>query len=227
MLPHEAACFFRRGIGRMGNFIDLTGQRFGRWLVIERADNRNGNTMWRCKCDCGTEKDVAAVNLRKGATLSCGCLLSEKMAEKQKRHGKRRSRLYNVWSNMKRRCYDERNVSYPHYGGRGIKVCEEWIGKDGFLHFWDWAYANGYDENAPKGQCTLDRIDVNGNYDPSNCRWTDVFGQMRNRTNNRKITIQGITKTLSEWAELYGISDFLERIPARDRGRLRGGEMRR
>lgn len=193
----------------MGKIIDMKGQRFGRWMVIDRADNLNGRTMWHCRCDCGTEKDVDAVNLRKGLTLSCGCLLSEKMADKQRTHGKRRSRLYNVWSNMKRRCYDEQNISYPYYGGRGITVCDEWVGADGFQHFWDWSYANGYDETAPKGECTLDRIDVNGNYEPSNCRWTDSFGQMRNRTNNRRITIQGITKTLSEWAELYGISESL------------------
>lgn len=107
---------------------------------------------------------------------------------------------------MKDRCYRKSDKKYKNYGGRGIRICDEWLGKEGFLKFRKWSYENGYDENAPFGQCTIDRIDVNGNYCPENCRWVDMKTQANNRTNNNYIFHNGQTKTLSEWAKFYGVN---------------------
>ena len=110
------------------------------------------------------------------------------------------TKLYRAYHHMKDRCMLKTDKNYMQYGGRGITVCDEWLGKDGFKNFYFWSINNGYDDKL-----TLDRIDVNGNYEPDNCRWTDWFGQARNRTNSNIITINGETKTLTEWAEQYGI----------------------
>ena len=117
-------------------------------------------------------------------------------------HGLSKDPLYQRWSDMKRRCFNPKNKRYPKYGGRGITVCEEWASD--FLSFYEWAISNGYDKSL-----TLDRIDVNGNYEPSNCRWIPPAEQMTNTTRNRYITIDGITKTMSEWAREYGVSPEL------------------
>lgn len=122
------------------------------------------------------------------------------------RHGMSKTRLNNLYHSIKRRCYAEKCSSYKNYGGRGIKVCDEWLGKDGFRNFANWAYANGYDENAPRGECTIDRIDVNGNYEPSNCRWVSNKEQSNNKRNNRYIEIDGVTFTFKQWCEKYNIS---------------------
>lgn len=165
-------------------FNDLVGKRFGRLVVLERAESKilsNGNikTMWLCRCDCGNTSVVRADSLMGGKTTSCGCYLRER----QIKHGGYKDRLYHVWHNMKDRCERPKNTNYKNYGGRGIKVCDEWRE---YANFREWAYANGYDENAPFGDCTLDREDVNGNYEPSNCRWVDLKVQENNRRNSRK-----------------------------------------
>lgn len=188
----------------MGKLIDLTGQRFGRWTVLYRAENRkgpDGRTLvhWRCRCDCGNERDVYGPRLRKGESLSCGCYNRDHQAELHRTHGKRGTRLYNVWCSMKQRCDDPNCKAFKDYGGRGITVCDEW--NKSFDVFCEWACSNGYDEAAVRGECTLDRIDVNGNYEPSNCRWIAQEVQNINRRNNVRITLQGETKTLSEWCE--------------------------
>ena len=119
-------------------------------------------------------------------------------------HGLAGHRLYKVWTKMKDRCYNRNNADYVYYGGRGISVCNEW--KDDIKAFYDWAMANGYDENAPKGQCTLDRIDVNGNYEPSNCRWVSMDVQLANTRRNRFIEFNGERKTMSQWERDLGFS---------------------
>lgn len=121
------------------------------------------------------------------------------------KHGKTNTRLFVVWSDMKSRCYHKGDKGYKNYGGRGIMICDEW--KNDFQAFYDWAYANGYDENAPRGKFTIDRIDVNGNYEPSNCRWVDNKTQANNRTNNRFIVCNGVKKTVTEWADELGIDN--------------------
>lgn len=162
--------------------INLTGEKFGRWTVIRKTEQRQSKSvMWECCCDCGTVRLVNGANLRKGLTMSCGCFNREKAAEHcrdMSKHNLHKNRLYRVWSGMKARCETPNARNYKNYGARGIKVCAEW---QEFLSFYEWAMANGYNENAPYGKCTLDRIDVNGNYEPSNCRWVDMKIQNNNR----------------------------------------------
>lgn len=190
--------------------IDEIGNRYGRLLVVGESDrNYHGTKRWICKCDCGEVVSVTGADLRKGHTTSCGCYHREmfgEMASSRKTHGKSKQRLYKIWSSMKTRCYDTNSDFYKYYGGRGIRICDEWMGSDGFQHFWDWAYANGYDENAKKGQCTIDRIDVNGNYEPSNCRWTTNLQQANNKRTNHFVTIGNEKRTISEWSRISGIS---------------------
>lgn len=165
----------------MGAFLDLSGQRFGRLTVLylQPESDKFGSKIWRCKCDCGNELSVKSGNLRSGHTTSCGCFMKKRISETQSTHRESHGRLYNVWSGMKDRCYNRNSTFYKHYGGRGITVCDEW--KDNYAAFRDWALANGYDVNAPKWKCTIDRINVNGNYCPDNCRFVDMKTQRHNR----------------------------------------------
>lgn len=179
---------------------DLTGRRFGRLKVKEMANYRRGRRIvWTCECDCGKIIDIPGNYLtKKKGTKSCGCLA--------KPHGMFGTRIYGVWRSMKERCYVESNISYPNYGGRGIKVCPEW---QEFIPFMEWSYANGYDENAKRGECTIDRIDVNGDYCPENCRWVSMSVQANNKTDNVYMEYNGIVDTLSNHARNVGISPVL------------------
>lgn len=171
----------------MGNFIDLTGATFGRLTVIKRVENSKHNAaQWLCKCECGETVVVSSNNLRTGHSKSCGCArkesTSEWMTKYSTKHGGSKSRLYGVWAGMLRRTRDPKDKRYKDYGGRGISVCDEWAD---FGVFRDWALANGYDEKAPYGQCTIDRIDVDGNYEPDNRRWATLLEQARNKRPRR------------------------------------------
>lgn len=190
---------------------DIRGQRFGRLIAIELVGkDAYGYNLWRCKCDCGKEKLVSLKYLGKG-TSSCGCYAEEIQMRNRTKHGKRYTRLYQVHKTMLQRCSNPNAHEYENYGGRGIKVCDEW--KD-FERFEKWAIENGYDDSAKHGNCTLDRIDSNGDYEPSNCRWTTMKHQQRNRRNNVLITYNGETHCMSEWAEIIGIpyGTFIKRI---------------
>lgn len=188
----------------MAKLIDLTGMRFGRLEVIERVPyvTKGGNplTAYRCKCDCGNTKIVIAENLRKERVISCGCYKDENTAKRSKTHGMSKTRLYHIWGLMKKRCNDPHSINYERYGGRGITVCDEWQkSSDAFL---EWALSHGYREDL-----TLDRIENDKGYSPENCRWATAKEQGRNQRTNRRLTMNGETRTLSEWVEITGIND--------------------
>lgn len=188
----------------MGTVIDLTGQRLGRLLVIEKYEGKlyDGRTAWRCKCDCGNICLATTKVLRNGDKQSCGCLRREMLTERNYKHGgsvrNQQERLYHIWLDILRRCKNPKRRNYKDYGGRGIKVCEEW--ENSYLSFRTWALNNGYNDTL-----TIDRIDNNGNYCPENCRWVTMKEQNNNKRNNHYITYNGETHTVSEWLEITGI----------------------
>ena len=199
----------------MPKVIDITGNRYGRLVVLGMVEkppkNKSRKTFWECQCDCGNKTTVCKSNLVSGTTKSCGCLqressinnLSKISKENQikanKTHGKSNTKLYDTYHHMLRRCYNEKDAHFKEYGMRGIKVCDEW--KQSFESFYEWAMENGYNESL-----TIDRIDVNGNYCPDNCRFVDRVVQANNRRSNVFATIDGKTKTLSEWAKESGLA---------------------
>lgn len=182
----------------MGRLIDLTGKRFGRLTVIGRATRTGKNTYWLCRCDCGGQKNVSRSNLINGQVQSCGCLRVEKTVARHRKHGMSNTRLYSVWKAMLERCYEPKADRYPIYGGRGISVCDEW--RKSFSAFYIWAQSNGYLEGL-----TIDRINVNGNYCPENCRWATRMEQQNNMRTNHLITFRGQTKTIAEWSREIGV----------------------
>ena len=184
---------------KSSQIIDITGNKYGRLTVNKYVGKTKSRcTLWECKCDCGNIIIAKKSNLISGNTKSCGCL----GVEIRTKHGGSKSRIYHVWTSMKQRCYNPKNKEYNNYGGRGITVCDEWLD---FKNFYEWALANGFKENASKGQSTIDRINVNEGYAPNNCRWVDMVIQSNNRRDNRNITFNGRTQTMSQWAREIGI----------------------
>ena len=188
----------------MAKFEDLKGQKFGYWTVVERAENHPAtrSAQWLCECECGTKKIIRASALKSGKSKSCGCHKNDY----NKIHGGKGTRLYECWRHMRYRGDNKNNQAYEMYGARGIKVCDEW---QEFGAFRDWALENGYLDNL-----TLDRIDVNGNYEPSNCRWADAVTQMNNRRSTPHYTVDGRSLTISQWSRETGIprSTILNRL---------------
>jgi hypothetical protein len=165
--------------------IDMLGKKFGMLTVIELAgQDKRKEYLWKCRCDCGNETIVLGGNLRSGHIKSCGCAKATGERNGNYKGGHCKDRLYHVWMTMKQRCTNPNNGKYYAYGARGITVCEEWME---FETFRTWALENGYNPNAKYGETTIDRIDVNGNYEPSNCRFTDLFVQNKNRRPFKRI----------------------------------------
>lgn len=160
--------------------IPMDGQKFGRLTVKGFAgSSKSQGALWLCMCDCGAEVITSGFRLRSGKTRSCGCYRRDATSFNMTTHGKSNSRLYIVWRGMKTRCYDTSSDAYKNYGGRGITVCDEWL--DDFGAFRNWAISNGYDEDAPQGVCTIDRIDNDAGYSPENCRFVDMKVQRNNQ----------------------------------------------
>ena len=188
----------------MSKRLDLVGQRFGRLSVLRFSHtNERGASVWVCQCDCRNEAHVEGYLLKRGNTRSCGCLQKEAAAnvvvKRCTKHGMCKTRLHRIWTHMKERCNNQNCKSFPDYGGRGIKVCDSW--SEDFLMFHEWAMANGYEDNL-----SIDRINANGNYEPSNCRWATDYQQANNKRKNAFITFNGETHTMSEWASITGIN---------------------
>ena len=159
---------------------DLTGSKFGRLAVIERVYVEGSRRVhWLCECECGTKKVVRGSHLRAGKIVSCGCYRTEQAAKALTTHKQTNSRLYYVWRNMLNRCYNKNVRSYKNYGMNGVTVCDQW--RHDFGAFSKWAFANGYDPDAPYGKCTIDRINVYEGYTPDNCRWVDLKEQAHNK----------------------------------------------
>lgn len=178
--------------------INAVGQRFGRLVVIDRAEDYvspqgNRSTRWLCRCDCGNEIITAWSVLKAGRAVSCGCKKKERFTV----HSMYGTRLYKIYHKIRDRCYNQNHQAYRHYGGRGIEICDEW---QDFKNFYEWAIANGYEEHL-----TIDRIDVNGDYSPDNCRWITQKEQLSNTRRNRYLTYDGETLTVTQWAEKTGL----------------------
>lgn len=158
---------------------DLNGMIFGRLTVIEESGRaKDRHILWKCQCECGNVLNVPSRDLLRGHTKSCGCLQKDVTKNIRYKHGDRDARLYAVWKGMKRRCENPNCKSYKWYGAKEVSVCDEW---HDYSVFREWAYANGYNRNANYGECTIDRIDPSGNYEPSNCRWVTMSEQAKNK----------------------------------------------
>ena len=181
----------------MNDKYQLEGQKFGRLTVLQRkGSDRHKKALWYCKCDCGGEKTTTTGQLKRGATKSCGCLDTEhreNFVRNNTKHMMDGTPEYWAWKHIKDRCYNPESQYYYLYGGRGISVCNRWL--ESFLNFYE-------DMGTRPRDCTsIERIDGNGNYCPENCRWADYSEQSRNTSQNWKITIDGETKVLTDWAK--------------------------
>jgi len=192
---------------------DIIGLRFGRLIVESFSHKVKKKTVgnfhyYNCICDCGNYKIVERDSLKFGKTKSCGCIHSELTSTRNKESAKYKgesssihARLLRIYRQMKHRCYNELDSNYINYGGRGIIVCDEWI--NDYYCFKEWALVNRYTDDL-----TIDRINVNGNYEPSNCKWSTYKEQANNTRTNKMIEYHGETKTLSEWCDELGIEYF-------------------
>ena len=179
----------------------MIGKKYGILTVMSEVKerNKNGHILYNVKCECGKEKQVLGSSLRTGGSRSCN-----KCSILTGSHGMWKSREFNIWQSMKDRCYNQNNIRYKNYGGRGVVVCDRWVN----------SFKNFYCDMGDSNGLSIDRIDVYGNYEPYNCRWANAKAQSRNRTNNAKFTYLNETLCMSEWCEKINMptSTFLNRI---------------
>lgn len=178
------------------SIIDLTGRRVGKLTVLRRTENVGRQPAWCCLCDCGVEKRVLGMHLRAGRPLDCGCGQGDRIRAVHQTHGMTGNKEYHTWRGLKGRCENPTHKQYPAYGGRGITLCDRW--RDSFESF--------YADMGPRpAGTTLDRIDNDGPYSPDNCRWATAYEQQNNRRSNVRITLDGETRTMKQWAMHFGI----------------------
>lgn len=176
---------------------DMTGKRFGRLTVLYRLPNdKHANAVWMCKCDCGNQKPIVGAALRKGVVVSCGCFHHDELISRITTHGQSRTKLFHTWQHMKARCNNPHHKHYKYYGGKGIKVCQEW--ENDFTIFAEWSNNNGYVEGL-----TIDRIDPSKGYEPSNCKWATRQEQQSHLSSCLVYEIDGVSHNLSDWCKIY------------------------
>lgn len=171
--------------------LDLTNQRFNKLVALEYSHKKGSKVMWKCRCDCGNITYVSVSNLRCNRVISCGCYKLEEFSKRFTKHNQRHTKLYEIWKSMKRRCFNSKNAAFHNYGGRGITVCDDWA--NDFSTFYVWSMQNGYSEGL-----SIDRIDNNGNYEPSNCRWVDKLTQANNTRANHFVSYNGQKLTVAQ-----------------------------
>lgn len=172
-------------------FVNLTGKKFSRLTVLSYAGKKGASSAWNCVCECGQRRSVTISNLRSGRTKSCGCFAQGR----NRTHGKARTPVHRAWLSMRDRCLRPKSSAFVDYGGRGISICKEWDTFEGFFA----------DMGDPPEGFTIERVDVNGNYNKQNCRWADRTDQARNRRNCKFFTIEGKKVRAKEVAEILGV----------------------
>lgn len=207
----STSCGCDKGEKKIGFHEDLAGKRYGKLTVVSFIppnQRENKNRSWLCRCDCGNMTQVNVTHLKTGHTTSCGCAVVEHIASVNRKYEFVSKRLYAVYKSMMNRCYNLKAHEYKNYGGRGITVCEEWRGEYGYDAFSKWALnSSDYDINADRGQCTLDRIDIDKGYSPDNCRWITNKAQQNNKRTNRLLEYGGETHNVTEWAHILGFTE--------------------
>lgn len=178
---------------------DLTGRRFGYLTIVGEVERRGIQIMWKCKCDCGNYIVSPRNNLMNGHTKSCGCKTKEMIGNATRVHGHSKTRVWAIYSGMKARCYNENFPKYKDYGARGICICDEWL--NDFMAFYNWSITHGYSDDL-----SIDRINVNGNYEPTNCRWATLEEQSYNKRNTLRLEFNGEEHSIKEWSEITGLS---------------------
>lgn len=176
--------------------VDITGKRFGLWTVLGFSGVKNGQYLWRCRCDCGGEKDVIKQNLMRGLSSSCGCAKPEKSRINATTHGMSKTQEYRIWSGMHTRCYNPKEKCFRYYGARGIAVSDDWKSFEAFYRDMGPRPAPGF---------SIERNDTNGNYCKDNCKWIPLRRQAWNTRSNRLHTIGSDTKCIAEWCHDLGL----------------------
>lgn len=181
--------------------IDITGNKYNMLTAIKRVYGyKESGVYWLCKCDCDNECIVKKYDLVHLKQMSCGCFQKQSAREKHTKHNMKDTKLYHVWCSMRQRCLNPNNHAYNHYGGKGVTICKDWL--DDFMNFYNWSMQNGYMEGL-----SIDRIDNDGNYEPSNCRWATREVQQNNTSKAHKITYNGVTKSPAQWARIVDVSE--------------------